>query len=51
MKTWRSGLVDPHILDLDSSHRRVVNFTPLTAWYHWMGDWMCPIAGLDGIEK
>jgi hypothetical protein len=56
----RSGCIDPRFLDLDISWRKVVSFTlqPFYPWEkspppdtHYIGDWVCPIAGLDDMEK
>jgi hypothetical protein len=47
---WRSECIDPHVLDLDTSWRWVVSFTPRPGT-HWMGGWVDPRAGLDDVEK
>jgi hypothetical protein len=54
MKT--EGGVD--ILDLDTSWRRVVSFTPRPLYTrgnspgtHWIGGWVGPRTGLDVVER
>jgi hypothetical protein len=55
---WRSGCIDPHFLDLGTSFRWVVSFTPrpLYPWgkspgVHWRGGWVDTQVGLDDLEK
>jgi hypothetical protein len=55
---WGSGCIDPHFLDLGTSWRWVVSFTPLSLYpregapcTYWIGGWMGPRAGLDDLEK
>jgi hypothetical protein len=55
---WGSGCVDPHFLDLGTSWRWVVSFTPRrftrgerAHGTHWIGGWAGPRAGLDDVEK
>jgi hypothetical protein len=50
--------VDLHFLDLGTSWRWEVDFTPLTLYHrsknpgtHGIGDWASPKAGLDNMEK
>jgi hypothetical protein len=45
-----SGCIDPHFLDLGTSWRRVVNFTP-RPFYPWIGGWVDLRAGLNDLEK
>jgi hypothetical protein len=53
-----SGCIDPHFLDLGTSWRRMVSFTPRplnprgkSPRYHWIRGWVDPRAGLDDVEK
>jgi hypothetical protein len=53
-----SGCIDPHFLDLGTSWRWVVSFTPRPLYprgkshsTHWIGGWVGPRAGLDDVEK
>jgi hypothetical protein len=54
---WGSGIVTPSILDLDTSWRWVVSFTPRLLYpqgksppgTHWIGGWVGPRAGLDAV--
>jgi hypothetical protein len=51
-----SGCIDPRFLDLGTSWRWVVSFTPRgkippPSSTHWIGDWLGPRAGLDDVEK
>jgi hypothetical protein len=55
-----SGYIDPHFLDLSTSWRRVVSFTPLLIYpwgkttpplTHFIGGWVDPRRGLGNIEK
>jgi hypothetical protein len=55
---WRSGCIDTHFLDLGTSWRFVVSFTPLPLYpgerapgTHFIGGWVDPRAGLDDMEK
>jgi hypothetical protein len=50
--------IDPHFLDLGTSWRWVVSFTPLPLYprerapgTHYIGGWVDPRAGLDDMEK
>jgi hypothetical protein len=52
-----SGCIDPHILDLGTSWRWVVRFTPRPLYpqgnsshAHWMEGWVGPRAGQDNKE-
>jgi hypothetical protein len=56
MREWI--YIDPHFLDLGTSWRRVVSFTPLPLYprerapgIHFIGGWVDPRAGLDDMEK
>jgi hypothetical protein len=59
MKAYGSGgCTDSHFLDLDTSWRLVVNFTPRTLYprerapgTHWIGGLVDLRAGLDDLEK
>jgi hypothetical protein len=49
--------IDPHFLDLGTSWRRVVTFTPRPLYprekapgTHWIGGMVDPRAGLDDVE-
>jgi hypothetical protein len=53
-----NGCIDPHFLDLDTSWRRVVGFTPRPLYSrgngprtHWIGGSVGPRAGLDYMER
>jgi hypothetical protein len=53
-----SGYIGPHFLDLGTSWRCVVSFTPLPLYprarllgTHWIGGWLGPRFGLDNMEK
>jgi hypothetical protein len=53
-----SGCIDPHFLDLGTSWRWVVSFTPRPFYpreralgTHCIGGWVDPRAGLDNMEK
>jgi hypothetical protein len=55
---WGSGCIYPHFLDLDTSWRWVVSFTPLPLYprerapgTHFIGGWVEPRAGMDDMEK
>jgi hypothetical protein len=55
---WGSGCIDPHFLDLGTSLRWVVSFTPLPLYprerapgTHFKGGWVDPRAGLDDMHK
>jgi hypothetical protein len=55
---WESGCIDPHFLELDTSWRWVVSFTPLPLYLqerapgtHCIGGWVDPRAGLDDMAK
>jgi hypothetical protein len=55
---WRSECIDPHFLDLGTSWKWVVSFTPRPLYprgkspnIHWIGGWIDPRAGLDNVEK
>jgi hypothetical protein len=56
---WGSGRIDPQFLDLGTSRRCVVSFTPLPLYppgeravaTHWIGGWVDSKAGLDDLEK
>jgi hypothetical protein len=55
---WGSWCIDPHFLDLSTSWRWMVSFTPLPLYpserapgTHWIGGWVGPRAGLDYVEK
>jgi hypothetical protein len=55
---WGSGCIDPHFLDLGTSWRWVVTFTPQLLYprrkspgTHWIGGWVDPRAGLDDVDK
>jgi hypothetical protein len=48
---WGSGRMNPHFLDLGTSWRWVVSFTPRPLYPHWIGYWVNPRAGLDDLEK
>jgi hypothetical protein len=55
---WGSGGIDPHFLDLGTSWRLVVSFTPRPLYpgerasgTHWIGGWVDRKAGLDDTEK
>jgi hypothetical protein len=55
---WGSGCIDPRFLDLGTSWRRMVSFTPRSLYpcesvpgIHCIGGWLDPIAGLDDMEK
>jgi hypothetical protein len=59
---WRSrgsGCIDPRFLDLKTSWRGVVSFTPPVTLppketgpsSHWIGGWVVPKAGLDDMRK
>jgi hypothetical protein len=55
---WGNGCRDPHFLDLVTSGRLVVSFTPRPLYpqgrarvTHWIGGWVDPRAGLDDMEK
>jgi hypothetical protein len=50
MAEW---IIDPHFLDLSTSWRSMVSFTPrpLNPGNHWVGGWVSPSADLDGLEK
>jgi hypothetical protein len=54
----KSGGIDPRLLDLDTSLRWVISFTPRPLYTrerdrgtHWIGGWVGPRAGLDAAEK
>jgi hypothetical protein len=53
MKVYGSGCIDPYFLDLGTSWRWVVSFTPLPlySWYPSNRSLTEPRAGLDGMEK
>jgi hypothetical protein len=58
MKAYGSGCIDPHFLDLGTSWRWVVNFTPRPPYprerapdTHWIGRWVDLRAGLDDLEN
>jgi hypothetical protein len=50
-----NGCIDPRILDIGTSLKRVVSFTPRPLYArgniqprtHWIGGWVSPRAGLD----
>jgi hypothetical protein len=53
-----NGYINPHFLDLGTSWRSVVSFTPLPLYpekrahrIHWIGGWVGPRAGLHTVEK
>jgi hypothetical protein len=53
-----SDCIDPRILDLGTSWRWVVSFTPRPLYLrrkspgtHWVGGWVGPGTGLDGVER
>jgi hypothetical protein len=53
-----SRFMDPCFLDIDTSWRRMVSFTPLSLyprrkspWYYWIGNWVGLRIGLDDMEK
>jgi hypothetical protein len=55
---WGSGGIDPHFLDLGTSWRWVVSFTPLPHYSqgtasstHWVGGWLGPRVGLNTAQK
>jgi hypothetical protein len=58
---WRrvgNGCIDPHFLDLGTSWRWVVSFTPRPLYplerasgTHCIGGWVDPRGGLDSMEK
>jgi hypothetical protein len=55
---WGSGCIDPRFLDLGTSWRWVVSFTPRPLYprerapgTHWIRGWVNPRAGLDHMEK
>jgi hypothetical protein len=55
---WGSGYINPRVLDLGTSWRWVVSFTPRPLYRgerapdtHWIGGWVDPRVGLDEIEK
>jgi hypothetical protein len=55
---WRSGCIDPRLLELDTGWRWVVSFTPLPHYprgksfgTHWIGGWVDHRAGLDNMKK
>jgi hypothetical protein len=52
------GCIDPHFLDLCTSQRWVVSFTPQPLYprgkapgTHWIGGWVGPRAGLDDVGR
>jgi hypothetical protein len=54
---WRNGYIDPYFLDLGTTWRWVVSFTPRSLYprgkspsTHWIGGWMGPRANLDDVE-
>jgi hypothetical protein len=57
MKTYGGSVcMDPRILDLCNSWRRVVSFTTRPLYpgerapdTHWIGGWMGPRTGLDAV--
>jgi hypothetical protein len=59
MKAYGSECIEPHFLDLGTSWRRVVNFTPRPLYprglsasgTHWIGGWVDLRAGLDDLEE
>jgi hypothetical protein len=59
MMAYGSGCIDPRFLDLGTSWRCAVNFTPRTLYppgkrspgTHWIGGWVDLRAGLDDLEK
>jgi hypothetical protein len=54
MKTYGGrGCIDPRILDLGNSWRRVISFTPgeRAPGTHWIGDWVGSRAFLDDVVK
>jgi len=59
MKTWRSGGIAPRITNLGISYRSVVSFTSQPLFTpgervpdtHWIGGWVSPKAGLDGMTN
>jgi hypothetical protein len=55
---WESGCIDPCFLELGTSWRWVVSFTPQPLYpreratgTHWIGGWVGPRTGLDDMEK
>jgi hypothetical protein len=55
---WGNGCIDPRFLDLGTSWRRVVSFTPRLLYpserasgTHWIGDLVGPRVGLDDVKK
>jgi hypothetical protein len=56
---WASGCIDPRSLNLATSWRWVVSFMsrplyprgPPPPTTHWIGGWVGPRTGLDGMEK
>jgi hypothetical protein len=57
---WGSGCIDPYFLDLGTSWRWVVSFTPLLLYpwgespppgIHWLGGLVDPRAGLVDVEE
>jgi hypothetical protein len=59
MKAYgESGCIDPHFIDLGTSWKRVVSFTPLHLYpgerapgTNWIGGWVGTRTGLDDVEK
>jgi hypothetical protein len=58
MKTYGNGCIDPHFLDLGTSWRWVISFTPRTLYprerapgIHCIGGWVDPRAGLNYMEN
>jgi hypothetical protein len=57
MKAYGNGCIDPHLLDLGTSWRWVVSFTPLPLYpgvppgTHLIGGWVDPRASLDNVKK
>jgi hypothetical protein len=55
---WGNGCLDSRALDLGTSWRWVLSFTPRplydrkkSAGTHWIGGWVGPRTGLDYVEK
>jgi hypothetical protein len=58
LRSMGGGCIDPHFLDLGTSWKWVVSFTPRPFYprekspgAHWTGGWVDPRAGLDDVEK
>jgi hypothetical protein len=57
MKTWRSGVIAPRILNLNTRRAWVVSFTSWTSQrrkslgIHWRGGWVGPRVGVKAVGK